>query len=124
MKPYFGSVKKKSLQDGKYELYLKHSFISLILQTFLMILDVVLAVVFKVNNLHGWLMVLGGVTLNIGFISIIWRTIVKIIDFEMYFNIFTPEQFTVYRQKGILKTESISISTSSIKMIKEIKSGR
>lgn len=89
-----------------------------------MILDVVLAVVFKVNNLHGWLMVLGGVTLNIGFISIIWRTIVKIIDFEMYFNIFTPEQFTVYRQKGILKTESISISTSSIKMIKEIKSGR
>jgi hypothetical protein len=59
--------------------------------------------------------------LNIGFIAAIWRAIEKIIDFEMYFNIFTPEQFTFYRQKGILKTESVSIATSSIKMIKEKK---
>jgi hypothetical protein len=121
LQPYFGSVKEKSLKDGKYEIYLKHSFISLILQTVLMVLDVVLAVVFKVNDFNGWLMVSGGVVLNVIFISVIWRTIAKIIDFEMYFNIFTPEQFTIYRQKGILRTESVSISTSSIKMIKEIK---
>jgi hypothetical protein len=122
LKPYFGSVKEKSLKDGKYEMYLKHSFVSLILQTVLMILDVVLAIVLKVNDLDGRLMVSGGVVLNVIFILVIWRTISKIIDFEMYFNIFTPEQFTIYRQKGILKTESVSISTSSIKMIKEIKS--
>lgn len=121
-KAYFGSVNAKSLKDGQFESYLRHSFVSLILQTVLMILDVVLAILLKVNSFGGWLIVIGGVILNIGFIAAIWRAIEKIIDFEMYFNVFTPEQFTFYRQKGILKTESVSIATSSIKMIKEKKS--
>ncbi|MDR0859946.1 MAG: hypothetical protein LBO09_02990 [Candidatus Peribacteria bacterium] len=119
--PYASSISTKSLKDETFESYLRHSFVSLILQAVLMILDVVLAILLKVNSLSGWLIVFGGVVLNIGFIAAIWRAIEKIIDFEMYFNIFTPEQFTFYRQKGILKTESVSIATSSIKMIKEKK---
>jgi hypothetical protein len=64
-----------------------------------MVLDVVLTIVLRVDSFKGRMITCGGVILNLLFILIIWRTISKIIDFEMYFNIFTPEQFTVYRQK-------------------------
>jgi hypothetical protein len=69
------------------------------------------------------MVIIGGIFLNISFIIGIYLTIAKIIDYEMDFNIFTPEQFVIYRQHGLLKTESTSITTSTIKMVKEIKKG-
>ncbi|MDR2540585.1 MAG: hypothetical protein LBD11_02085 [Candidatus Peribacteria bacterium] len=57
-KAFFSSISEKSLKDGRFESYLRHSFISLILQAVLMILDVVLAILLKVDNISGWLIVL------------------------------------------------------------------
>ena len=85
--------------------------------------DIVIAFILKISTFGQRLVVLGGVGLNFIFILGIRLTISKIINFEMHFNIFTPEQFSIYRQKGILKTESVSIATSTIKMVKEVKKG-
>ena len=41
---------------------------------------------------------------------------------EMDFNIFTTDQFMLFRQHGFFKTESMNIATSTIKIVKESKS--
>ncbi|MDR0281832.1 MAG: hypothetical protein LBI53_00450 [Candidatus Peribacteria bacterium] len=56
---------------------------------------------------------------NTSFIALIFVVLSNIINYEMDFNIFTPDQFTIYRQYGLLKSESTSIATSTIKMVKE-----
>jgi len=40
----------------------------------------------------------------------------------MDFNIFTTDQFIIYRQHGFFKTESTNIATSTIKIVKDSKS--
>jgi hypothetical protein len=46
----------------------------------------------------------------------------RIIDYEMDFNIFTVDQFMLFRQHGFFKTESMNIATSTVKIVKESKS--
>ena len=88
-----------------------------------MFTDMTIAIILKTQSLEQWIIILSGMILNFGFIRGIVLCIAKIIDYEMDFNIFTPDQFAVYRQHGILRTESTTISTSTIKMVKETKSG-
>jgi hypothetical protein len=40
----------------------------------------------------------------------------------MDFNIFTIDQFILYRQHGFFKVESMNIAASTIKIVKESKS--
>ena len=57
---------------------------------------------------------------NLTFLWIIVKTIYYIIDYEMDFNIFSPKQFTLYRQHGIFIAGSTSIATSTIKIVKVV----
>jgi len=123
-KVYINEVPEDGFKPGTFENYLKHSFISLIAQGLLMIANIVLAIVLRTNTFVQRMAVIWGTLLNIMFLTLIYLTIQKIISYEMDFNIFTPELFTMYRQRGLLKSESTSVSTSTIKMIKEEKSGR
>lgn len=88
-----------------------------------MVADIVLAIVLHASTFIQWLALIGDVTLNIMFLTIIYVTINKIIKYEMDFNIFTPESFSIYRQYGLFNSDTTSISTSTIKMIKENKVG-
>lgn len=88
-----------------------------------MIANIVLAIILRTNSFIQRIALIGGTFLNLMFLVLIYITIQKIISYEMDFNIFTPELFTMYRQRGLLKSESTSVSTSTIKMIKEEKSG-
>ncbi len=120
---YFGTVSKASITtDGKFEHYLKHSFVSLILQVILMLLDIVLTVMSGGQDVKARFVLFGGVLLNFLFIFIISTTVYKIIDYEMRFNIFTPDHFSIYRQKGFFKPERITLPTTNI-MIKELPQG-
>ena len=122
-KVYINEVPEDGFKPWTFENYLKHSFFSLVFQGLLMIANIILAIILRTNSLVQWLAVIGGTGLNIMFLILIYITIQKIISYEMDFNIFTPELFTMYRQRGLFKSESTSVSTSTIKMIKEEKSG-
>ncbi len=115
---YFWSVSSTSMKDGKFEHYLKHSFISLILQGLLMILDIIITISFNTQDVKARFMLLWGTLLNLFFIFVIAMAVYIIIDYEMRFNIFTPGHFSIYRQKGFFKPERISIPTTNV-MIKE-----
>lgn len=106
------------MKDGKFEHYLKHSFISLVLQFLLMVVDIVITLVFYMEDVKARFMLLGGTLLNLFFLFAIAMTVYVIIDYEMRFNIFTPGHFSIYRQKGFFKPERISIPTTNV-MIKE-----
>jgi hypothetical protein len=59
---------------------------------------------------------------NIWFILLLYKVLDKIIDYEMDFNIFTADQFKLFRQHGFFKIESTNIATSTIKIVKDTKS--
>lgn len=122
-KIYIDEVPEDWLKPWVFEHYLGHSFFSLVFQALLMIADIVLAIVLRANTFIQWIALIGAVTLNIMFLTIIYVTINKIIKYEMDFNIFTPESFSIYRQYGLFNSDTTSISTSTIKMIKENKVG-
>lgn len=119
-KAYFGKISQNGLKEWKFEHYLKHSFISLILQVLLMITDCVFVIIFAEHWIKERLMFFGWLLLNILFIFIIYKTIYTVIDYEMRFNIFTPDSFYIHRQKTIFKMDTISIPTEQIKWITEI----
>ncbi|MDR2190705.1 MAG: hypothetical protein LBP53_06070 [Candidatus Peribacteria bacterium] len=116
-------ITSQELKEGKFEWYLRHSFLSLVLQMILIFVDIVLALIFHISALEKRMTIIGGMCINGFFLIGIYFTIFKLIDYEMDFNIFTPEQFVIYRQHGILKTETTSIATSTVKMVKEVKQG-
>jgi hypothetical protein len=62
------------------------------------------------------------ILVNISFILLLYKVLDRIIDYEMDFNIFTTDQFMLFRQHGIFKTESMNIATSTIKIVKESQS--
>ena len=62
------------------------------------------------------------VLVNIGFLFLLYEVLYKIIDYEMDFNIFTIDQFIIYRQHGFFRVESTNIAASTIKIVKESKS--
>ena len=62
------------------------------------------------------------VVVNIWFLFLLYKVVDKIIDYEMDFNIFTIDQFVLYRQHWFFKTGSMNIATSTIKIVQESKS--
>jgi hypothetical protein len=120
---FFDQIDAVDLKTGKFEIYLIHSFISFLLQIILLFTDIVLGIIFKVTGFTQRIVIAGETFLNFLFLLGMFLAVLKIIDYEMDFSIFTPEQFVIYVQHGLLRTESISIATSSIKMVKETKEG-
>jgi len=83
----------------------------------------IVAIFLREVSLIHWSIILLDFIVNTCFIALIFIVLARIIDYEMDFNIFTPDQFTIYRQFGLLRAESTSIATSTIKMVKENNSG-
>ena len=53
------------------------------------------------------------------FFFLIYKVVERIIDYEMDFNIFTTDQFILYRQHWFFRAESMNIATSSVKIVQE-----
>ena len=120
-KIYIDEVPEDGLKPWVFEHYLWHSFFSLVFQFLLLVANIVLWIILRTNTFVQWVALIWWTILNCMFLVIIYLTISKIIKYEMDYNIFTPESFSIYRQYWIFKSESTAISTSTIKMIKETK---
>ncbi len=119
---YIDTIDKSDLKDWKYELFLKHTFVSALLQIILMIINSFAAFFAETDATSNLLFNVVWVLVNIGFIFLLYKVLDRIIDYEMDFNIFTVDQFMVFRQHWFFKTESTNISTSTIKIVRESKS--
>lgn len=119
---YIDSIDKSEFKDWRYEIFLKHSFISAWLQVILMILNSISSFFAETDATSNILLNIVWVFVNIWFILLLYKVLEKIIDYEMDFNIFTVDQFMLFRQHWFFKTESMNIATSTVKIIKESKS--
>jgi hypothetical protein len=117
---YIDTIDKNSFKEGKYERFLRHSFISMGLQVFLMIANCIVS--FVVQSTSNILFNIVWVVVNIWFLFLLYKVLDRIIDYEMDFNIFTVDQFILYRQHWFFRTESLNIATSTIKIVQESKS--
>ena len=118
---YIDKMDESEFKDGKYEYFLKHTLVSAWLQVVLMLLNTS-ASFFAGSDTTNFLFIIVWIFINIGFILLLYKVLYKIIDYEMDFNIFTVDQFMLFRQHGFLKAESTNIATSTIKIVKETKS--
>ena len=119
---YIDKIDENDLKDWKYEMFLKHTLVSSWLQVLLMILNVLVSFLAESDATSSILLNIIWVLVNIGFLSLLYKVLDKIIDYEMDFNIFTIDQFIIYRQHGFFKQESTNIAASTIKIVKESKS--
>ena len=119
---YVDAIDKNSFKEGKYERFLKHSFISMWLQVILMIANSLLSFLVETSNTPGILLNIVWVIVNIWFLFLLYKVLDRIIDYEMDFNIFTVDQFILYRQHWFFKSESLNIATSTVKIVQEWKS--
>ena len=119
---YVDTIDKSEFKDGRYESFLKHSFISIGLQIILMVVNSLLSFFAEVNVTSDIILNIVWVTVNIWFLFLLYKVVDRIIDYEMDFNIFTTDQFIIYRQHWFFKTESMNIAASTIKIVRESKS--
>ena len=116
---YVDTIDKESFKEWKYERFLKHSFISMWLQILLMIANSIVSFVIGTDATSSILLNITWVIVNIWFLFLLYKVLDRIIDYEMDFNIFTIDQFIIFRQHWFLRTESLNIATSTIKIVKE-----
>jgi len=119
---YIDKIDEADLKDWKYEMFLKHTFVSAILQVVLMILNAMASFLAESAATSNIFLNIIWVLVNIGFLFLLYKVLDRIIDYEMDFNIFTVDQFMIFRQHWFFKTESMNIATSTIKIVKESKS--
>lgn len=119
---YIDSVDEKEFKDWRYEIFLKHSFVSIGLQIVLMIVNCIVSFFAEADSTSNILLNIVVVIVNIWFLFLLYKVVDKIIDYEMDFNIFTVDQFMLFRQHWFFKTDSTNIATSTIKIVKESKS--
>ena len=119
---YIDSIDTNSFNEGRYESFLKHSFISMWLQIVLMIANSIISFVAETDATSSILLNIVWVIVNIWFLFLLYKVLDRIIDYEMDFNIFTVDQFILYRQHGFFRTESMNIAASTIKIVNESKS--
>lgn len=119
---YVEMVSQSEFKEWRYEKFLKHTFISMCLQVLLMIGCSITS--FSLWNITwtGVILSIIWIVVNIWFLLLLYKVLDRIIDYEMDFNIFTTDQFIIYRQHGFFKTESTNIATSTIKIVKDSKS--
>lgn len=118
---YIDKIDESEFKDGKYEFFLKHTLISALLQVVLMLINSS-ASFFAGSDTKSIFFNIIWIFVNIIFIFLLYKVLDKIIDYEMDFNIFTVDQFMLFRQHGFFKAESTNIATSTIKIVKESKS--
>ena len=119
---YIDFVDEKDFKDGRYERFLRHSFVSMWLQFLLMIFNSLVSFFAEVDATADALLNIVWVIVNIGFLFLLYKVLDRIIDYEMDFNIFTTDQFILYRQHWFFKIESTNIATSTIKIVKDLQS--
>ena len=96
---YYDSVSPEQLVSGEFERYMKHSIVSIILQGAMLFFSAIVAIFFRELSLVHWSIILLDIIVNTTFIALIFVVLFLIIDYEMDFNIFTPDQFAIYRQR-------------------------
>ena len=116
---YIDTIDKDSFKDGRYESFLKHSFISMWLQIVLMVVNCILSLVAETDATSNILLNIVWVIVNIWFLFLLYKVLDRIIDYEMDFNIFTVDQFILYRQHWFFKNGSLNIAASTIKVVQE-----
>jgi hypothetical protein len=119
---YIDTIDTSSFKEGRYESFLKHSFVSMWLQIVLMIANSIVSFVAEGDATSNLLFNIIWIIVNIWFLFLLYKVLDRIIDYEMDFNIFTVDQFILYRQHWFFKTESLNIATSTIKIVQESKS--
>ena len=119
---YIDTIEEADFKDGKYESFLRHSFISMASQIVLMVVNFVISFAMWDNSGNEIAINIIWIFVNIWFIFLLYKVLDRIIDYEMDFNIFTVDQFILYRQHWFFKTESMNIATSTIKIVNESKS--
>ena len=120
---YIDTIDEKDFQDWKYEIFLKHTFVSAWLQAILMVINSIVSFFVETDaTSSNMLLNITWVIVNIWFMFLLYKVLDRIIDYEMDFNIFTTDQFIIYRQHGFFKTESMNIAASTIKIVRELKS--
>lgn len=119
---YIDKIGEADLKDWKYEMFLKHTFISGGLQVILMIINSLVSFFAETDATSNIVLNIVWIVVNISFLFLLYKVLDRIIDYEMDFNIFTVDQFMIFRQHWFFKIESMNIATSTIKIVKDSKS--
>ena len=119
---YIDQVDKSEFKEWRYEKFLKHTFISMGLQVVLMIWNAIVSFVLWNSTWTEIFINIIWVIVNVWFLFLLYKVLDRIIDYEMDFNIFTTDQFIIYRQHWFFRTESMNIATSTVKIVRESKS--
>ena len=119
---YIDTIDESEFKDGRYEAFLKHSFVSMGLQVILMIINSLVSFFAETEATSSILFNIIWVIVNIWFLFLLYKVVEKIIDYEMDFNVFSIDQFILFRQHWFFKTESTNIAASTIKIVKDTKS--
>lgn len=118
---YTDSVTKSDFKEWLYEKFLKHTIISMGMQVILMIANSIASFVLGNNSFTDIALNIAWILVNLWFLYLLYKVLDRIVDYEMDFNIFTTDQFILYRQHWFFKTESMNIAASTIKIVKESK---
>lgn len=116
---YIDTIDEGDFKDGRYEKFLKHSFISMWLQIILMIVNSLVSFFAETEATANLFFNIIWVIVNIWFLFLLYKVVDRIIDYEMDFNIFTIDQFILFRQHWFFKVESMNIAASTIKIVKD-----
>jgi len=121
---YIDVIEAKDLEDWRYEKFLRHTLISMELQVVLMILNVIASFAIDTSTTASNIALnIVWVIVNIWFLFLLYKVLDRIIDYEMDFNIFSINQFKLYRQHWFFRIESMNIATSTVKIVQDSKSG-
>lgn len=118
---YIDTIDEKDFEDWKYEYFIKHTFVSMGLQVILMIFNSIVSFTVETDVTRNIVLNIVWVCVNIWFLFLLYKVLDRIIDYEMDFNIFSIDQFVLYRQHWFFKAESMNIATSTIKIVQESK---
>lgn len=119
---YIDTMDKSEFKEWRYEIFLKHTFVSAWLQVILMVVNSLVSFFAESGETADIMFNIGSIIVNIWFLFLLYKVLDKIIDYEMDFNIFTVDQFMLFRQHWFFKTSSMNIATSTIKIVNESKS--
>jgi hypothetical protein len=121
-KKYIDNLKHAKQKQKGFEKFMKRTLLTFAVHTLVLIFNA--SVPFIVTHNTGiwsiaieiWILVL-----DIVFIIILNRVMYWLIEYEMTFNISTPDWITTYKQNWFFRTDSMNIATSAIKVIQSSK---
>ena len=121
-KKYIDTTTMAELKQKVFEKFMKRTFLTFLVHVLVLIFNATVPfIVMESTGVWSISVAVWALVIDFIFLIIVNRVMYKLIEYEMNFGICTSNSFTSYRQKWFFRTDSMSISTSAIKVIQDSK---